>query len=200
MSARRVGILGGTFDPVHIGHLVTAVEVRWAAGLDVVLLVVANEPWQKVGSRPLTPAADRLAVVAAAVEGVSGVQASSLEIDRGGPTYTADTLAELAGDELFLIVGADVAAELSTWKRVDEIQASLAGLLIVGRPGFAAASEMVDGLAAAGWPGVVAVDVPSLEVSSTDVRRRVAEGRPVDFLLPPGAIHEIAQRGLYARA
>ena len=200
MSARRVGVLGGTFDPVHIGHLVTAAEVRWVAGLDVVLLVVANEPWQKVGARPMTPAADRLAVVQAAVEGVAGVEASSIEVDRGGPTYTADTLAELAGDELFLVVGADVAAALGTWKRVDEIQARLAGLLVVDRPGFAATSGLVEGLRVAGWPGVAAVAVPRLEVSSTDLRRRVAEGRPIEFLVPPGAIHEIAQRGLYARA
>ncbi|MEA3078180.1 MAG: nicotinate-nucleotide adenylyltransferase [Actinomycetota bacterium] len=192
---RRVGVLGGTFDPVHVGHLVTAVEVRSVLDLDVVLLVVANEPWQKAGGdRALTPALDRLAVVSAAVSGVEGVEASSVEIDRGGPTYTADTLATLSasGDELFLIVGSDL--DLGTWMRVDEVQAAVAGLVVVPRPGFAGIP--LDG----GWPSVVTVDVPRLEVSSTDLRRRVAEGRPIDFLVPEAAIHEIARRGLYARA
>jgi len=92
---RRLGILGGTFDPVHVGHLVAAVNARHELGLDQVLLVVANEPWQKVGNRPVTPAADRLALVEAAVEGVEGLESSGIEIERGGPSYTADTVAEL---------------------------------------------------------------------------------------------------------
>ncbi|HEX7167817.1 MAG TPA: adenylyltransferase/cytidyltransferase family protein, partial [Acidimicrobiales bacterium] len=91
----RIGVLGGTFDPVHIAHLVSAVNVRAALGLDRVLLVVANEPWQKVGTRPISPAADRLAMVEAAVAGVDGVEASAIEIARGGPSYTADTIAAL---------------------------------------------------------------------------------------------------------
>ena len=91
----RLGILGGTFDPVHVGHLVAAVNARYELDLDRVLLVVANEPWQKVGSRPVTPAADRLALVQAAVEGVEGLEASAIEIERGGLSYTADTVAEL---------------------------------------------------------------------------------------------------------
>src|SRR5881628_2444235 len=92
----RIGVFGGTFDPVHIGHLVAAVNVRHALRLDRVLLVVANVPWQRAGARVVTPAEDRLAMVAAAVEGIDGLEASALEIDRGGQSYTADTLAELA--------------------------------------------------------------------------------------------------------
>src|SRR5215213_1004694 len=108
--ATRLGLLGGTFDPVHTGHLVVAVNVRHALRLDRVLLVVANAPWQK-SARPITPAADRLAVVEAAVAGTRGVEASSIEVDRGGESYTADTLEQLAQEdhdrELFLVVGAD---------------------------------------------------------------------------------------------
>ena len=93
---RRVGILGGTFDPPHIGHLGMAVEVRDALALDVVLLVVAHEPWQKVGTRRVSPSADRLALVEAAVADLEGLEASDVEIRHGGPSYTADTLATLA--------------------------------------------------------------------------------------------------------
>ncbi|MGH9295645.1 MAG: nicotinate-nicotinamide nucleotide adenylyltransferase, partial [Acidimicrobiales bacterium] len=91
----RIGVFGGTFDPIHTGHLVAAVNVRHDLALDLVLLVVANEPWQKLGARRVSPAADRLALAEAAVEGLDGVEASSIEIDRGGISYTADTISEL---------------------------------------------------------------------------------------------------------
>src|SRR3954454_20918200 len=107
----RIGVFGGTFDPVHIGHLVAAVNVRHALALDRVLLVVANVPWQKAGSRVVTPAEDRFAMVKAAVGDVPGIEASRLEIDRGGPSLTADTLAAVSSLEpdadLFCILGAD---------------------------------------------------------------------------------------------
>ena len=93
---RRIGIFGGTFDPVHVGHLVAAVNARHCLSLDKVLLVVANRPWQKVADRPVAPARDRLATVEAAVAGVEGLEASAIEIERGGDSYTADTVAELA--------------------------------------------------------------------------------------------------------
>ena len=195
--ARRVGILGGTFDPVHIGHLVAASEVRAALSLDVVLLVVAASPWQKTGTREVTPAADRLAILEAAVDGVAGLEACDIEMRRSGPTYTADTLAELgrSGDELFLIVGADVAGLLDTWARPEEVKAA-ATLVVVGRPG---SDADLDGLRRDGWR-VAHVDIPALEVSSSDIRRRLAEGRPIDFLVPPGAVREIERRGRYARS
>jgi nicotinate (nicotinamide) nucleotide adenylyltransferase len=133
-----LGILGGTFDPVHVGHLVAAVNAKHALDLDRVLLVVANEPWQKVGSRPVTSAADRLALVAAAVEGVEGLEASGIEIERGGPSYTADTVAELKDRwpdvELDLIVGADAAAGLGEWERIEEVRSKVV-LVVVNRPG-----------------------------------------------------------------
>lgn len=195
---RRLGILGGTFDPVHVGHLVAAVNVRHELSLDKVLLVVANEPWQKVGSRPLTPAADRLALVQAAVAGVDGLEASAIEIERGGPSYTADTVAELQARwpsaELNLIVGADAAAGLSSWERIEEVRSSVV-LVVVNRPGTTlepvGPGEVLDG-----WD-VRMIEVPALEISSTDLRDRVADGRPLDFLVPMPAIHVIRERGLY---
>ncbi|HEX2048480.1 MAG TPA: nicotinate-nucleotide adenylyltransferase [Acidimicrobiales bacterium] len=186
-------MLGGTFDPVHIGHLVAAVNVRHALALDRVLLVVANRPWQKSG-RPMTPAADRLAVVEAAVAGTDGVEASAVEIERGGETYTADTLEQLAAEdpdrELFLVVGADVAAELDTWRRTDVV-ARLATLAVVTRGG----SPTVH----VGPPWRVEhVRIPALEISSSDLRARAADGRPLEHLIPMPAITRIRERGLYS--
>lgn len=196
MTARRIGVLGGTFDPVHVGHLATAAEVRHALRLDTVLLVVAASPWQKVGTREITPASDRLAVVEAAIADADGLEASALEMERDGPTYTADTLAVLhetePDAELFLIVGADVAAELDTWVRVAEVQAA-ATLVVVLRPGT---DVSVGSLHELGWR-VESVTVPALDISSTDLRERLAEGRPVDFLIPTQAVRVIRERGLY---
>ena len=189
----RIGVLGGTFDPPHFGHLAAALEVRHRLGLSRVLLVVANDPWQKSSRRPVTEARLRLEMVEAAVAGLDGLEASALEIDRGGESYTADTLAELRsrhpGAELLLVVGSDAAAGLDTWKRPDEIR-ELAGLLVVdraGRPGWRPP---------AGWPAEV-VEVPALDISSCDVRARFADGRPVEALVPPAVADVVRSRGLY---
>jgi len=196
VAAPRIGILGGTFDPVHVGHLVAAVNARSALDLDRVILMVANVPWQKAGQRAVTSAEDRFAMVAAAVGEVAGLEASRLEIDRGGDSYTADTLVELAseypGASLFLIVGWDVATELTTWDRWEEIQ-RLATLVVVNRPGAGRPA----GLDGAGWR-VEEVTVPNLEISSTDLRERAATGRPLDYLVPQAAVHCLRARGLYA--
>lgn len=189
----RIGVFGGTFDPPHVGHLVTAVDVRHDLDLDRVLLVVANRPWQKLGTRVISPAADRLAMVEAAVRGVTGLEASALEIERGGESYTADTLAELHRQapeaELHLLLGADAAAGVHTWERVEEVR-SLASLVVVDRPGSVLA------VLPPGWSGTF-VEVPKLEVSSTELRQRVAEGRPLDYLLPRDVIACIRERQLY---
>lgn len=186
-------MFGGTFDPVHVGHLVAAANVRHAMRLDRVLLVVANVPWQKA-DRVLTPAEDRLAVLEAAVEGTEGLEASRLEIDRGGESYTADTLeALMAADpdrELFLVVGADVAAELGTWRRVDVV-ARLATLVVVTRGGVPQPQL------GPRWR-TERVEIPALEVSSSELRSRRAAGRPLDFLIPRPAVDCIRRRGLYA--
>jgi len=191
---RRVGLFGGTFDPPHVGHLVTAVNVRHALDLDVVVLMVANIPWQKEASRSITPAADRLAMVEAAVADVPGLAAGRLEIDLGGPSFTADTLAALAeqtpGCELFTIVGDDAAAGLATWERHEEIVAR-STMVVVDRPGEAV--RLADDVP---W---IHVEVPRLEVSSTDLRARFGDGRPLDYLVTDPVLQVIADRGLYGR-
>lgn len=189
----RLGVFGGTFDPPHIGHLVIAVNVRHDLALDEVLLVVAGTPWQKVGDRPISPAEDRLAMTRAAVGEVDGLVASAIEIERGGPSYTADTVAELAqrhlGAELFVVLGRDAALGVPTWERADELGTGVT-LVVVDRPG-AEEGPLPDGFS---W---TRVEAPRLEVSSTDLRARVADGRPLDFLLPPAVIDCIHERGLY---
>jgi nicotinate-nucleotide adenylyltransferase len=192
----RIGIFGGTFDPIHIGHLVAAVNARQDLGLDRVVLMVANIPWQKVGARQVTPAEDRFEMVRAAVAGVAGLEASRLEIDRGGPSYTADTVSQLAamhlGAELFVIVGWDVSTDLGSWERLDEVR-EMASLIVVNRPG----TPPPVGLLEEGWR-LAEVSVPNLEISSTDLRARVASGRPLDYLVPEPAVRVIRERGLYA--
>ena len=193
-NGQRVGIFGGTFDPIHVGHLVAAVNARHELRLDRVILMVAGIPWQKAGRRAVAPAEDRFALVEAAVGEVEGLEAGRMEIDRGGESYTADTVAELhrqrPDDELFLIVGWDVAAELKTWDRWRELR-DLTQLVIVNRPG----AGRPQGLE--GWR-VHEVTVPALEISSTDLRARAAEGRPLDYLMPETAVHCLRARGLYA--
>ncbi len=188
----RIGIFGGTFDPPHVGHLAAAVNVRHALALDVVLLVVANVPWQKVGARPVSPAADRLELVRLAVGDVDGLEVDDREIRRGGESYTADTVAELLAEDptrdLFVVVGSDAAAGLPTWERVDEVRAA-ASFVVVDRPGGSWAPP-------AGWQ-VERVEVPRLEISSTDLRARVADGRPLDYLVPPAVVSGIDRLGLY---
>ncbi len=178
-----------------MGHLVTAVNVRYALSLDVVILMVANVPWQKQGTRPITPAADRFAMVEAAVAEVDGLQAGDLEIRRGGASYTADTLAALAeaepGARLFTIVGDDAAANITTWERHDEV-VDRSTLVVVDRPG--APVELPAGF---DW---VRVEVPRLEVSSTDLRARVVDGRPLDYLVTEPVLQLIRERGLYREA
>ena len=195
MAGERVGVFGGTFDPPHIGHLVVAVNVRHALALDRVLLVVANDPWQKADTA-VSAAADRLAMVEAAVDGVPGLEASAVELERGGVSYTADTLVDLRarypGAELFLVLGSDAAAGLPTWARVEEVR-RLARLVVVTRPGAGPLAPPP------GWE-YEQVETPRLEVSSTDLRARFADGRPLDWLVSPPVVRCIRERDLYAVA
>lgn len=194
-ASLRIGLFGGTFDPPHVGHLVTAVNVRHALNLDIVILMVANDPWQKSGSRDVTTAEDRFAMVEAAVSVVDGVVAGRDEIDRGGPSYTADTLMALAekhpGAELFTIVGDDAAAGLTSWTRVEQV-ADYSQLVVVDRPGVA-----VELPKQFNW---LRVESPRLEVSSTDLRSRFSDGRPLDYLVTEPVLHVIEERGLYGSA
>ncbi len=194
-ASLRIGLFGGTFDPPHVGHLVTAVNVRHALNLDIVILMVANDPWQKSGARDVTTAEDRFAMVEAAVSVVDGVVAGRDEIDRGGPSYTADTLMALAekhpGAELFTIVGDDAAAGLTSWTRVDQV-AQYSQLVVVDRPGVA-----VELPTQFNW---LRVESPRLEVSSTDLRSRFSDGRPLDYLVTEPVLRLIEERGLYGSA
>ncbi len=192
----RIGIFGGTFDPIHVGHLVAAVNARHALALDRVILVVANVPWQKADIRVVTSAEQRFELVRAAVGDVPGLEAGRQEIDRGGESYTAETLAGLAVEhpdaDLFLVVGWDVAGELETWEHLDELK-RLATLVIVNRPG----AGRPRGLDGDGWR-VEEVAVPNIEMSSTDLRARAVDGRPLDYLVPEAAVTFIRTHGLYA--
>ena len=183
-TGERLGIFGGTFDPPHVGHLVSAVNVRHELGLDRVLLVVNDVPWQKTGVRAVSASEDRFSMVEAAVAEVEGLEASRIEIDAGGPSYTADTLATLQAEDpardLFVILGADAADGLLTWERSEEVR-DLATIVVVERPGAQPASPPP------GWRWTW-VEVPRLEVSSTDLRARAVDGRPLDYLVT----HEVA--------
>jgi nicotinate-nucleotide adenylyltransferase len=190
----RIGIFGGTFDPIHSAHLEMADAVRQALGLDRMLLMVANQPWQKEGTRPLTPAEDRFAMVEAAASTWSALEPCRLEIDRGGLTYSIDTVRQLRGlvpgAELFLVVGSDVVGGLDSWKDVAALQAEVT-LAIVGRPGAPPAT------APEGWRSV-SVPVAPFDVSSTELRQLLEAREPVEGLVPEAVIRCIIQRGLYA--
>ena len=157
--------------------------------------MVANVPWQKHGSRAISPAGDRLAMVQAAVAEVDGLLASDMEIRRGGASYTADTLAALGemhpGARLHTIVGDDAAAGITTWERYDEV-VERSVLVVVDRPG--APVELPEQFR---W---VRVEVPRLEVSSTDLRSRVREGRPLDYLVTEPVLQIVRERSLYQEA
>ena len=185
----KIGILGGTFDPVHVGHLMDAAAARYQLGLDRVLVVVARDPWQKSG-RVVAPAERRFEMLVAALDRVEGLEASRIELDRDGPTYTIDTVEQLAAPdrELVLVMGSDVAVSLDSWRRVDDLR-ELVTLAIVDRDGTSISDPD-------GWR-VVRVDVPRMQISSTDLRRRVAAGEPIDFLVPTPAARILRAHGLY---
>ena len=188
----RIGVFGGTFDPIHVAHLAVAAQVKHQLCLDAVLFVVANVPWQKSQLRNVSNAEDRYAMVEAAIDGYGGFVASRTEIDRGGDSYTADTLAELAapGRELFLIIGSDLVDDLPSWNRWEEIP-PLCTLAVCHRPGEADLGEL-----APGWR-TVSVRSPALEISSTELRSMTQEGRPLDFLVPSAVLNVIDKRHLY---
>jgi nicotinate-nucleotide adenylyltransferase len=191
MTARRVGVMGGTFDPIHVGHLAVASEVAYRLALDEVVFVPTGLPWQKA-AQPVSPGEDRYAMTVLATEGDERFSVSRSEIDRPGVTYTADTLNELGagGDELFFVVGADALAGLPAWHRPDDVLA-LAHVVGVTRPGY-----LVD--VTAFPPGAVTlVDVPALDVSGSDCRSRVGRGAPITYLVPEPVVDYIAAHGLY---
>ena len=165
-----IAILGGTFDPVHNAHLAAAMAAKHQLELDQVLLIVANDPWQK-NERALAPAAVRYEMVARAIEDVAGLEVFSIELERPGPTYTIDTVEQLqrADTQLLLILGSDVAARLDTWHRSDALR-ELVTIAVVGRG--------EGGGAPPGWR-VRTVAMPRLDISSTDLRRVTARSSSV---------------------
>jgi nicotinate-nucleotide adenylyltransferase len=188
----RLGLLGGTFDPPHVGHAAAARAALDALGLDGLLLVVANDPWQKSPRRSVTPAEDRFAMTQALAEDIPGAEASRIEIDRGGPSYTVATAEALTqqGREIVVVVGADLVGDLGTWERVEDLKA-LVRLAVVSRPTMPRPPEPP------GWR-VAWVDGPQIDVSSSAVRDVLARGGPVDGMVPDGVVRCILRRGLYA--
>ena len=194
---RRLGIMGGTFDPVHIGHLVCAEEARWQFGLDEVVFVPAGQPWQK---REVTPAEDRYLLTVLATARNPHFSVSRLEIDRGGPTYTLETLRALRdfhGEEaeLFFITGADAVLEILTWKDPEAVL-DTARFIAATRPEYDL-SKLERGRFG---DRVSVIQIPALAISSTDIRRRVQEGRPIQYLVPPEVAEYIDERRLYRGA
>jgi nicotinate-nucleotide adenylyltransferase len=196
----RVGILGGTFDPVHIAHLRLADEAREALDLDEVLFVPAGDPWRK-SERAIAAATHRLAMLELAVEGNGDFGISDIEIRREGPSYTADTLETLAGerldDEFWFIVGADALSDLPNWHEPARIVAH-ARLAVAPR-------ELQDlNVAALTIPGIAeridTFPMTRMDVSSSDIRARVAAGRSIRYLVPDAVAAYIAEHGLYAKA
>ncbi|MGL4173630.1 MAG: nicotinate-nucleotide adenylyltransferase [Actinomycetota bacterium] len=192
-GARRIGIMGGTFDPIHHGHLVAASEVLDRYHLDEVMFVPAGRPWQKDGT-VVTPAELRYLMTVVATASNPRFTVSRLEVDRLGPTYTIDTLRDVRqvtpDAEVFFITGADALAQIFTWKDADELF-DLAEFVGVTRPGHE--------LSAADLPNhrVHLLEVPALAISSSDCRLRVSEGRPVWYLVPDGVVQFIGKYQLY---
>jgi nicotinate-nucleotide adenylyltransferase len=186
----RLGVYGGTFDPVHNAHVLVAADVRAALGLDVVYLVPAGDPWQKRG-RVVADPETRVRLCALAAADIDGVEVSRVEVDRTGASVTADTLEALAGPdrELFLVLGADAAANMPTWRRLAETR-ELATVVVVEREGEHADPP------GTGW-GWRHLAIPRIDVSSSMIRNRIASGRPVDGLVPPAVLADIRERGLY---
>jgi nicotinate-nucleotide adenylyltransferase len=194
---RRIGIMGGTFDPIHNGHLVAASEVAGRFALDEVVFVPTGQPWQK-GSVHVSPAEDRYLMTVIATASNPRFHVSRVDIEREGPTYTVDTLRDLRaeygpGADLYFITGADALEKILSWKDANQIF-TLAHFVGVTRPGF----ELSDAHLPADSASLV--EVPAMAISSTDCRVRVASGKPVWYLVPDGVVQYIAKRHLYLKA
>jgi nicotinate-nucleotide adenylyltransferase len=190
---RKIGVMGGTFDPIHHGHLVAASEVADRFGLDEVVFVPTGQPWQK-SEREVSRAEDRYLMTVIATASNPRFSVSRVDIDRDGPTYTADTLTDLSaeypGALLHFITGADALAQILSWHKFDRLF-ELAHFIGVTRPGYTLGDDHLPEGA------VTLVEVPAMAISSTDCRRRVADGHPVWYLVPDGVVQYISKRGLY---
>jgi nicotinate-nucleotide adenylyltransferase len=194
----RLGVMGGTFDPIHYGHLVTAEEALGQFDLDEVVFVPTGLPWMKTHNH-VSPAEDRYLMVVIATASNPRFSVSRIEIDREGPTYTVDTLRaikeERADDpELFFVTGADAMLEIFAWKDADDVL-ELAHFIAATRPGYDIPAFEQE--APSRHPHVNVMTVPALAISSTDIRLRVREGRPIRYLLPEGVKSYVEKLGLY---
>jgi nicotinate-nucleotide adenylyltransferase len=190
--------MGGTFDPIHHGHLLTAEEARWQFELDEVVFVPTGKPWMKEG-REVSPAEDRYLMVVIATSANPRFSVSRLEIEREGPTYTVDTLRSLReqhADEVepYFITGADAMLEIFQWKDPEEAF-ELAHFIAATRPGYDLAS--FERGAPTEHPKVSVMQIPALAISSSDIRERVRKGRPIRYLVPEGVQTYIEKAGLY---
>ena len=188
--------MGGTFDPIHHGHLVAASEVRAWFDLDEVVFVPTGEPWQK-SSREVSAAEDRYLMTVIATASNPRFWVSRVDIDRGGPTYTLDTLADLKAAlpdaELYFITGADALGEIFTWRDATKLF-ELAHFVGCTRPGYEMDESTLDGIPE---EKVTMVEIPALAISSTDCRKRTAAGEPVWYLVPDGVVQYIHKHALY---
>ncbi|WP_255657934.1 nicotinate-nucleotide adenylyltransferase [Aeromicrobium sp. Leaf350] len=194
---RRVGVMGGTFDPIHHGHLVAASEVQATFDLDEVVFVPTGQPWQKA-DREVSPAEHRYLMTVIATAANPRFEVSRVDIDRSGPTYTVDTLGDISRQrpdaDLFFITGADAMAQILTWRDHDEIF-ELAQFVACTRPGHDLDESMLADLPQG---RVTVLEIPALAISSTDCRERVRSGQPVWYLVPDGVVQYVAKHELYA--
>jgi nicotinate-nucleotide adenylyltransferase len=195
----NIGVLGGTFDPVHIGHLVVAEEARMKLGLSEVLFVPAGQPWLKQ-DRDITPAIHRVEMVRRAIADNPYFKLSTLEVDRSGPSYTVDTLTLLQdqlGSEasLFFVLGRDTLAELPLWKEPRKV-IQLCRLVVPPRLGSRDLRHLEEAIPRL-LERVIQLDMPVIGVSSSEIRQRIARGLSIRYLLPPGVEDYIKCRGLY---
>ncbi len=194
---RRLGVMGGTFDPIHHGHLLTAEEAAVQFGLEQVIFVPTGQPWMKA-EREVSPAEHRYLMTVIATASNPRFTVSRIEIDRAGPTYTVDTLRALREQhpdaELFFVTGADAMLEIFSWKDPGELL-SLAHFIAATRPGYDLAHFEAE--APTAHPNVTVMNIPALAISSTDIRQRVREGRPIRYLVPEGVKSYIEKAGLY---
>jgi len=196
-ARHRLGVMGGTFDPIHHGHLVAASEVAARFALDEVVFVPTGQPWQK-SDRKVSQAEDRYLMTVVATASNPRFSTSRIDIEREGNTYTVDTLTELKAlvgedTDLFFITGADALSQILTWRGADQLF-DLAHFIGVSRPGSPLDMSTVEHLPA---DKVTLLEVPALSISSTDCRRRITEGLPIWYLVPDGIVQYIAKRGLY---
>src|SRR5262245_31175568 len=196
----RIGVFGGTFDPLHVGHLILAEQCREQGRLDQVLFVPAARPPHK--QQPLTPFAQRVEMLQLAIAGQPAFRVDELEKARAGPSYTVETLAELSrrhpDAELWLVLGADMLQDFPTWYMPGRI-AEMAGFLVAGRPGAPLVSpeQIAKSLGLQGTLRMQTVDMPQIEIASRDLRRRIAEGRTIRYMVPRAVEAYIVEKKLY---